>query len=168
MLDRRDLAELGEERRGVHDDVRVQRRLSFSWWWIARVRETPASTAPSKSRHLCAVQSTSSGGDLAFANVAPTPAAARLAAVSSHQAAESQPQRATKRMAAKDTTSKMFVVCGRDADSLYEAELNTNFCGILDLPIANFAASCLDNVDPLIATTPDVYLRLSTISTRSA
>ena len=30
-------------------------------------------------------------------------------------------------MAAKDTTSKMFVVCGRDADLLYEAELNANF-----------------------------------------
>ena len=65
-------------------------------------------------------------------------------------------------MAAKDTTSKMFVVCGRDADLLYEAELNANFDA--ESPTAHLSHcvlhAALDNVDHLIATTPDVYLRV--------
>ena len=65
-------------------------------------------------------------------------------------------------MAAKDTTSKMFVVCGRDADLLYEAELNPNFDA--ESPTAHLSHfvlhAALDNVDHLIATTPDVYLRV--------
>ena len=65
-------------------------------------------------------------------------------------------------MAANDTTSKMFVVCGRDADLLYEAELNANFDA--ESPTAHLSHfvlhAALDNVDHLIATTPDVYLRV--------
>ena len=65
-------------------------------------------------------------------------------------------------MAAKDTTSKIFVVCGRDADLLYEAELNPSFDA--ESPTAHLSHfvlhAALDNVDHLIATTPDVYLRV--------
>ena len=65
-------------------------------------------------------------------------------------------------MAAKDTTSKMFVVCGRDADLLYEAELNPSFDA--ESPTAHLSHfvlhAALDNVDHLIATTPNVYLRV--------
>ena len=43
------------------------------------------------------------------------------------RASSAPKESAAAAMAAKDTTSKMFVVCGRDADLLYEAELNANF-----------------------------------------
>ena len=76
-----------------------------------------------------------------------------------HTAPRNQPAAA---MGAKDTTSKMFVVCGRDADLLYEAELNPSFDA--ESPTAHLSHfvlhAALDNVDHLIATTPDVYLRV--------
>ena len=93
--------------------------------------------------------------------VAPTPVRATpTLGTQGHKA--SSTRAAAAAMAAKDTTSKMFVVCGRDADLLYEAELNANFDA--ESPTAHLSHfvlhAALDNVDHLIATTPDVYLRV--------